>query len=80
MTKTELNGIINKSIEIQKMLVERLETETKKVDREWTAMQIAYQRGIYKRAMYMRNGCAVVNGVKMASEKELNDYFLHLIA
>ena len=41
-------------------------------------MQIAYQKGMYKRAMYTLNGCAVVDGVKMASSEELNDYFLHL--
>lgn len=78
MKKNELRKIIDKSIEIQKMLFNRLETETKKVDREWTAMQISYQKGIYKRAMYTLNGCAVVDGTKMASSEELNDYFLHL--
>jgi hypothetical protein len=78
MQNTELRQIIKKSLEIQKMLFNRLESETKKVDREWTAMQIAYQKGIYKRAMYVLNGCAVVDGVKMASEDELNRYFLHV--
>ena len=78
MENKELRQIINKSVEIQKMLFKRLESETSKNDREWTAMQIGYQKGIYKRAMYALNGCAVVDGVKMASMEELNDYFLHL--
>lgn len=79
MTKKELRKIVEKSIELQKMLFKRLETETKKVDREWTAMQIGYQKGIYKAAMFELSGCSVVDGIKQASKEELNDYFLHLI-
>lgn len=79
MEKAELNSIIDKSLELQRMLFDRLSTENKQVDREWTAMQIAYQKGIYKAAMYAKSGCAVVDGVKMATKQELKDYFLHLI-
>ena len=79
MDKAELNKIINKTIQLQEMLFERLGTEVRKVDREWTAMQIAYQKGIYKAAMYAKSGCCVVDGVKMATKQELNNYFLHLI-
>jgi len=80
MQKTELRQVIEKSIEIQKMLFNRLENEIKKVDKDWTIMQIAYQKGIYKRAMYALNGCSVVDGIKMASSEELNEYFLHLVS
>lgn len=79
MDKKELNQIINKSVELQKMLYNRLQSETKQVDREWTAYQIAYQKGIHKRASYMLTGCVVLDGIKMASELEVNEYFLHLI-
>jgi len=77
MTKQELNRVIKKSIEMQNKLFKRLESETGKQSREWTAMQISYQKSIYKTAMLELNNYAasIVDGVKVVDITELNEYY-----
>lgn len=79
MTKKQLIEIQRKSIEMQKMLFARLETEQGQA-KEWTAMQISYQKSVYKAAMQVQGGGYVVDGIKPVSDKELSEYYGQLIA
>lgn len=82
MTNTQLQSIMQKSIEIQNKLFNRLEVERSNNDNkamEWTACQIAYQKSIYKTAMQMRGGCYVVNGIACVTEYEIEDYFNQVV-
>ena len=77
MNKAQLREVMQKSIEIQRMLFERIETESDR-SKEWTAYQIAYQKSVYKAAMHAMGGGYVVNGIKPCSDSELVEYYNQL--
>ena len=74
MTKEELIKIEHRSIEMQKMLYNRMKNEQGNA-KEWTATQIAYQKSVYKAAMHELGGGFVVDGIKPVDYNELVAYF-----
>jgi len=77
MTKTQLTQVLNKSIEIQSMLLKRIKREVGS-DANHTARQFDFQKSLYKTAFSMMNksGC-VVDGVKVLGESEVFDFWDH---
>lgn len=78
LSKQQLSEIVNICIDKQKMLYNRLQNETDTESRNWTAMQIAYQKRVYKKATSSDSGC-VVDGIKPVTYKELLEYYNQVV-